>query len=299
MPFLCIGLGIITILLMIRLILLRYAMKQSIRQMTELEKNPGSNRQLAVTNVDRQLERLLKQINDIYAARQQERIIYQRREAQIRREIENISHDLRTPLTSILGYVNLLEETDDKKEKEEYLEIIRKRAKVLQGFIQDFYELSRIEADDYPLVLEQVAVQNVLTEVALAYYAEFEKRNIQVEVDLQEKSSYIVADNIAFHRIINNLIQNSLKYAEGFVKIRQYTRDKNCIIQIQNPKGNLTKQELALIFDRFYTGDPSRNNQSTGLGLTIAKILTEKMKGSIDTRIEDETFVVELIFPER
>lgn len=299
MPYLCIGLSIITILLITRLILLRHAMKQSIKQMMELEKNPGSNHQLTVTNVDKQLESLLKQVNNIYTARQQERIVYQRRETQIRREIENISHDLRTPLTSILGYVNLLEETDDKKEKYEYLEIIRKRAKVLQGFIQDFYELSRIEADDYPLVLERIAVQNVLTEVVLAYYAEFEKRKIQVEIDLQEEPAYIVADNIAIHRIINNLVQNALKYTEGLVKIRQYTMDKNCIVRIQNPKGSLTNQELALIFDRFYTGDPSRNNQSTGLGLTIAKILTEKMKGSIEGRIEDEDFIVELIFPER
>jgi signal transduction histidine kinase len=265
--------------------------------MDAIEKQPQSNRQLKALTANRNVELLLKRINDIYQARQQERIIYQRRETQIRREIENISHDLRTPLTSIMGYVDLMKDKQTQEsEKAEFLEIIQKRARVLQGFIQDFYELSMIEADDYPIKLDAVQIQNSLSEVVVAYYHEFEKRLIQVEVNLEEKPCYIIADKIQLNRILNNLVQNALKYTKNSFILKQFNLNGDCILQFQNDKNQMNESELKLIFDRFYTGDLSRSNQSTGLGLTIVRILTEKMNGHIEARLEGDLFMIELRF---
>ncbi|MFT4142848.1 MAG: HAMP domain-containing sensor histidine kinase [Mobilitalea sp.] len=289
---------VLVVLLVIRLSFLFRSIKTAIKQMSLIEQLPEENQQIKDIPFDKNLEQLLKKINELYRARQEERIAYQRREMQIRREIENISHDLRTPLTSILGYVDLIQNDDlEENEKEEYLQIIKKRAKVLQGFIQDFYELSRIEGEDYPLKLEAVTIQTILAETAVAYFNEFEKKNIQVNLELLDHKTDLIADKIQLNRIFNNLIQNALKYATEVFAIKQIDGNKECILRFQNDKGSITKKELELIFDRFYSGDSSRNNHSTGLGLTITKILVEKMKGSINAYLEEELFVIELRFP--
>lgn len=297
MTYISIGFIILSIILAARYYLLRRAISHAAKQMEAIEQNPESNRQLKSSITDYKLEQLLTKINDIYQARQQERITYQRRETQIRREIENISHDLRTPLTSIIGYVNLIQEEIQSKNQEEYLGIIHKRAKVLQGFIQDFYELSRIEGDDYPLLYDSVHIQNMISEAAVAYYNEFEKEHIKVEIELEEESRFIIADKIQFNRILNNLIQNALKYSNCLFIIRQFKLEGNCVIQFKNDKNKMTEEQLKFIFDRFYTGDLSRSNQNSGLGLTITKLLVEKMKGKVEARLEEDLFIVEISFP--
>jgi Osmosensitive K+ channel histidine kinase len=300
MLYFCLVLFIISILLTAHLLFLNRAIQDALKQMEEIEEHPERNRQLKAIQSNRIIEGLFNRINRIYMARQQERIVYQRRETQIRREIENISHDLRTPLTSIIGYVDLIRDTETKEEeKQEYLDIIYKRARVLQGFIQDFYEISRIEGDDYPFLLDTVSVQSILSDAAVAYYNEFERKHIHVMIDLSEKQSFIIADKIQLNRILNNLIQNALKYAQNQFCIQQSVKDGRCIIKFINDKGNMKEEELKLIFDRFYTGDQTRNNGSTGLGLTITKMLVEKMKGCIDARFENDSFVIELQWMER
>ncbi len=300
MLYFCLLLIIVIILLTAHLLYLNRAIQDASKQMDEIDEHPERNRQLKAIQTNRLIEELFNKVNNIYVARQQERIVYQRRETQIRREIENISHDLRTPLTSIIGYVDLIQDTETKEEeKREYLDIIYKRARVLQGFIQDFYEISRIEGDDYPFLLDTISVQTMLSDAAVAYYNEFERKHIQVKIDLSEKQSFIIADKIQLNRILNNLIQNALKYAEQQFSIRQFVKEGRCIIQFRNDRGNMKEEELKLVFDRFYTGDHTRNNGSTGLGLTITKMLVEKMKGCIDARFEDDTFIIELQWMER
>ncbi len=298
MQYVCVALILLVLLLAVRLYFLHRDLRLAIKNMDEIEEHPDQNRQLKSQSGNQSIEQLLKRINLLYNARQTERIIYQRREEQIRQEIENISHDLRTPLTSILGYLNLIEDEDTSvAEKTEYLEIIRRRARILQGFIGDFYEISRIEADDYSFQLTSIPVQHSLKEVAVAYYLEFEKRNISVDISLEDIPCYIIADKLQFERILNNLVQNALKYAEKQFMIKQLHTKDSCCIQFINDTANLTEEELSRIFERFYTGDQSRANQSSGLGLTITKLLTEKMKGHINARIEQNLFIIELTWP--
>jgi signal transduction histidine kinase len=295
MLYLCIGLFLIIVILSARLYFLCKSIISATKQMEEIELHPEMNRQLKAFTIDKKIEALLKKINDLYGARQLERNVYQRREIQIRREIENISHDLRTPLTSILGYVDLIQDKETTEaERAEYLMIIYKRARVLQGFIHDFYEISRIEGDNYPFLLERIPVQGILSEAVVAYYHEFEKNKIQVTVELEEKQSFLIADKIQLNRILNNLIQNAFKFAQIQFIVTQFTLDGYCILQFKNDKNMMTEEDLNIIFDRFYTGDRSRNEQSTGLGLTITKVLVEKMKGQIEAKIEKNLFVIEL-----
>ncbi len=295
MLYVSIILLIIIIILALQLNFVYRAMNKASKQLDEIEKDPKKNRQLKGIATNPSIEKLFQRINIIYQARQDERIVYQRRETQIRREIENISHDLRTPLTSIIGYVDLIKDEETKEgERQEYLNIIYDRAKVLQAFIGEFYEISRIEGEDYPLLLDKVPVQRMLQEAVVAYYHEFETRNIQVNIDLDRKKSFIIADQIQFNRILNNLIQNALKYATNQFTIKQFSHEGICIMQFINDRNNIREEELNHIFDRFFTGDASRTNGSSGLGLTITKLLVEKMQGQIDARLDEGMFVIEL-----
>lgn len=294
MIYLLVVLSIIIFSLAASLFYLRLSIKKTIDQMEDIEIHPERNRQLKGITADSKYQELLNRINYIYQVRQKERIVYQKSETRIRREIENISHDLRTPLTSILGYLELIKDCQSEEEKAEFLDIIHKRAKVLQGFIQDFYELSRIEADDYPLLYDVCEVQTMLKETLAAYYYDFETKMIDVTVDLEEEPSYITADKIQFNRILNNLIQNALKYAKHSFTLRQFTAQGCCVLQFSNDTTIITKENMNLLFDRFYTGNQTGNSQNTGLGLTITKLLTEKMSGIIEARLEDQIFTVEL-----
>ncbi|MDF2543364.1 MAG: sensory transduction protein kinase [Herbinix sp.] len=297
MIYIVIGLSCICIILTARYCYLQRSIKSAVKQMIEIEQKPEQNRQLKGIIVSRELEQLFCKINELYQNRQQERIIYMKRETQIRSEIENISHDLRTPLTSIIGYVDLIEDVQTTSmERDEYLKIIKKRARVLQGFIHDFYELSRMEGENYPIDLTSIMVQDSLSDVIVAYYHEFEKKQIHVEIILEEKPCFIIADQIQFNRILNNIIQNALKYASHTFIVKQIRKEEECILLFQNDKNQMREENLKLIFDRFYTGDLTRNNQNTGLGLTISKLLTEKMKGSIRAYLEGDLFTIELIW---
>ncbi len=288
-------LGICFMMLLFYHVGFRMALIHVGKQMDAMEGDPESNRQLKVSFVSSALEALVAKMNQVYRIRQEERIRYLRRENQIRMEIENISHDLRTPLTSLLGYIDLMQDVRTTEvEREEYLQIMYKRAKILQGFIQEFYELSRLEGDDYPFVWETIHVQNTLSEVLVAYYNEFEKRNIKVDILLHEIPCYIIADQIQMNRVLNNLIQNALKYTTSNFTVRQCISKSECIIQLENDIDQMCEEELNEIFNRFYTNDPTRNTQSTGLGLTISKLLTEKMMGSIQASLKENIFTIEL-----
>ena len=173
MVYVCLGLSLFLVFLLFKLFFLRKTIAKTIEQMKEMELQPEKNRKLKAITADNQFQRLLSVINKVYLARQEERIGYQRKETKIRNDIENISHDLRTPLTSVLGYLELMEDSNSEEERQEYLGIVRKRARLLQSFIQDFYELSIAEGDKYPLVLENIEVQSILKECMVAYYHEF------------------------------------------------------------------------------------------------------------------------------
>lgn len=296
------GVNYLSIILMVLLFLLAaylfYLMrviKSTIKQMEEIRASSVGNRQLRAISANKVYDKLLKSINDVYEDWQQERIIAQKKSRKVRQEIENISHDLRTPLTSIIGYVDLCKDKQiTEEEKTEYLHIIQKRARVLQSFIMDFYEISRMEGDSFPLEIDRLAVQNTLGEIIVAYYHEMEQKKLNVEVNLEEKQCFILVDKIQFHRVINNLIQNAIKYARKNISLQQFTTKDECIIQIKNEKNQMKEEELKLIYDRFYTGDISRTSGSTGLGLTISKLLVEKMQGNIRAFLEEDFFVIEL-----
>ena len=240
-------------------------------------------------------EELLVCLNQLLELRQEERAAYRRKEQELRRQIANVSHDLRTPLTSILGYLQLLEGDGLSPEKKgEYLAVVEGRARTLQVFIATFYDLSRIEGGELPLEREKVDLGQALSDQLAASYEQIEEAGLDMEVDLAPDLPPVWADSGAVTRIFSNLLTNALRHGKDALSIRLYREGNGVVSAFSNRAEDLTAEDAAHVFERFYTADKMRTGQSTGLGLAIVKALAERMGHSAAARWEDGVFTVEV-----
>lgn len=280
-----------------RFFLLSKNIREAKDNLKEISKDIEKNRRLTLFSPHKDMENLLEEMNNYLEITQMEKIKSSLREKELRKEIENISHDLRTPLTSILGYIDLMKDEEiSNEEKYEYISIVEKKSRALKNLIQDFYDLSRLETDEYKIEIKNIDIHKELMEQLLIFYNDFDKKNIDVELNLGDEAIIIQGDLKIIERIFINLIQNAIKYTKDIFKacIKE-SRDNIDIIFSNNVK-NLEEIPVEKLFNRFYMKDESRNNQSSGLGLTITKLLVEKMNGSIKAEINDNFIHFKITF---
>lgn len=280
-----------------RFFLLSRNINKVVKDFKYISENMDTNRKFKLGYPDRNLEKLLVEINNYLEETQNYKLKYIKREEDIRKEIENISHDLRTPLTSIRGYLELIDDEDiTENEKKDYIQIVEKRAKVLQSLIQDFYDLSRLENNDYNFNIEIIDINKELKEQILMFYNDFEKKNIDVDIKLEEKPMFVNLDKNAIERVFHNLIQNATKYSKSKFCISMNRTDNGIIIELKNDVDDINKEELDLLFNRFYIKDNSRSRDSSGLGLTITKFLVESMNGKIEAKLDKGYIIFKIKF---
>lgn len=280
-------------LLLVLLLWLRRgsALDRAARELREARTQPGKRLRLA--SPDRHVEDLLAQINGLLEDREQEIRALREQEESLRRQIANVSHDLRTPLTSILGYLQLLEsEQLTPQQRRHYLEIVSDRAKVLQELITAFYDLSRIEGGEYPLDLQPVDLRRALEPLLAGFYEDFERAGFQVTVELDDRLPPVLADPGAVTRILTNLIGNALKHGSTVLSIRLYANEDQLVTAFSNDAPDLSPEDLSRVFERFYTADQMRTGQNTGLGLAIVKALAQRMGHTAFAELKNGSFTV-------
>ena len=244
---------------------------------------------------NRAAEELFAAVNRLLELRQEENAAYRRKEQELRRQIANVSHDLRTPLTSILGYLQLLEQEELSPEKRrEYFRVVEGRARTLQTFIASFYDLSRIEGGEWPLEREKVDLARALSDQLAAAYAQIEEAGLEMEVDVAGGLPAVWADSGAVARIFSNLLTNALRHGSDTLSVRLYREDGVLVSSFSNRADGLTAEDADHVFERFYTADKMRTGQSTGLGLAIVRALAERMGHTAAARWEDGRFTVEV-----
>ena len=274
----------------------RHTLEQGLLQAARRMKAQMANEttvRLALPCPSRGAEQLLANLNDLLELRQAERADYRRKEQELRRQIANVSHDLRTPLTSILGYLQLLEGDSLPPEKrQEYFQVIEGRARTLQTFIASFYDLSRIEGGELPLEREKVDLGRALSDQLAAAYQQIEEAGFEMEVDMADGLPPVWADSGAVTRIFSNLLTNALRHGVGTLSVKLYRDGGYLVSAFSNRADGLTAEDAAHVFERFYTADKMRTGQSTGLGLAIVKALAERMGHTASARWEDGWFTV-------
>lgn len=287
-------LSIVCTVLAVRLYTVERALKGAAGQLKEAQVS-GSTSRLLLVAPNASAEELIAAINGLLELRQTDEADYRRRETALRHQISNVSHDLRTPLTSILGYLQLLEgDTLSAEERNEYLTIIEGRAKALQTLITSFYDLSRLDGGEYPLVRDKIDLHTILSGLVAGFYNDLTASGLEVEVDLAEGLPQAWGDPSAALRVFTNLIRNALDHGQGILAIRLYREGNEVVTAFQNGAGGLTEEDVSHVFDRSFTSDKNRTSHNTGLGLAIVKALSEQMGCKTAASVKENTFTIDV-----
>jgi len=288
---LCILLSVIVIVLLTK----NYLLKKSMREIyTDFEKclSDDTNVQITVSSGDKTVTRLAKAINLQLTKLRKSKQQYSDGDRELKEAITNISHDLRTPLTAICGYLDLLEKQNHSEDTERYIEQIRNRSEVLKQLTEELFRYSIISSTP-ELSYEKVNLCRVLEESLISFEGTMQQAGIQPEIQMPNVPVWRTLDYSAVVRVFGNIINNAIRYSDGDFQVRL---EENGRITFSNTSNKLTTVEVGKLFDRFYTVDTAR--KSTGLGLAIAKTLVEKMNGKIEANIKNKKLNIVICFPE-
>ena len=285
---------------------------KKITKQVEYISEKETNKEVVVGVPNKSVKDLANSINELVRKKKESRQEHIKLEHELREAIANISHDLRTPLTSILGYVQLVEGKlnlnnrdfnieDSLSEEEEnlqkvagYLEIIKSRAGTLNELVESFYELSKISSNDSTLELEAIHMERITCELIADFYQNFVDKNLKLQIDIPQKVSSIIGEKKSVERVIMNLLQNTLRYAKEEVEISIEETESQVMLSVTNERGEVSEEDIPFLFNRFFMANRVRSGEGTGIGLAVVKKLVELMKGEVEAKINGEklSFVV-------
>lgn len=250
---------------------------------------------LDISLIDKDLERLAGILNQ-YNIRQRQAVAgVLRNEAYLKESVANISHDLRTPLTVILGHLQLLQKENLESIQAQRVKVIFSKAEKMKELVETFYDLSILEEQQTVPEKEKFNISNMLINLITENAVALEKENILPEINLPDYSIYVYSDKNMVERILQNLLTNAIKYSVGTIKITLMEKENNNIIfTIENPMSDSSEIDCNRLFDRFYTGDKSRHNGSTGLGLAVVKTLVAILGGNIVAKVHANSLIITL-----
>lgn len=240
--------------------------------------------------------RLKERINRFLEQWHRQREAAAKKEQMISDTYTNLSHDIRTPLTSLDGYFQLLRDETDKSAQEHYIDIIQERITSLKDMLEELFMFTKLKNDSFKLELSNCCVSRLLKQTVFSYYEEWKKQGIEPSLDICEDTIFITANAQALRRVLQNVIKNALVHGQNSICIQMKQKNKIVHILVSNDVKNPDDIDVDKVFERFYKADEARSISSSGLGLSIAKELVERMGGSIEARLEGKRFVVEIQF---
>ena len=246
---------------------------------------------LSVSSSDRALRELAANLNDQLRLLRRERQRFQQGDQSLKEAVTGVAHDLRTPLTAIRGYLDLMEGQALTSDQRRYLRLIRDRTEHLTDLTEELLLSSAAAAR--ALKPETVDLGRELEEALAAYYGAFSARDLQVTADLPEAPVERRLDREALSRVLGNVLSNALKYSGGDLAV---TLTAAGCAAFSNAAPDLTEVTAQRLFDRYFTVETGRG--STGLGLAIARELTERMGGSLEAQFARGRLTVTVDFPE-
>lgn len=239
---------------------------------------------------------LSDRLNDLLELRRKEKQYYQEKETLIADTYTNLSHDIRTPLTSLDGYFQLMEACENVEEQRRYLNIIHERIHSLNEMLEELFMFTKLKNESYRLELTSCCINRILKETVFSYYDDWVRREIQPDIQITEEQLYIDGNKQGLSRIIQNVIKNGLDHGEKKIRIVLKREQNRAVLRISNQVTASEQIDIEHVFDRFYKADAARSKTSTGLGLSIAREFVRRMNGEIGAKIEENEFIVEMSF---
>lgn len=249
-----------------------------------------TNMQITVSSGDRHIRRLAADINRELKLLRAQRRRYQQGDRELKEAVTNISHDLRTPLTAISGYLELLEEEEKSEAAKRYLSCIKNRTEAMKELTEELFCYTIVRTEE-PKKKEETDISGVLEESLLNFYGAMVSAGITPEIQITDKKMIRNVNKTSLVRVFGNIISNMIKYSEGEMKVELLDSGE---IRFSNKAPKLRAVQVEKLFDRFFTVEDAR--VSTGLGLSIAKTLTEEMGGNIRAEYREETLTIFLVF---
>lgn len=243
-------------------------------------------------------DQLINEINSLLRKIRDIRADYSRKSHELEQMMTNISHDLRTPLTSAMGYINLIQNADlSETEKSRELDIVGRRLVRLEELINSFFELSQIVSSGKEPKKTEINLISVLEESIVHYYDDYCNQGRLIDLEYEYRKLMFFSNQNMLMRIFDNLISNALKHGNGDLKINVKSTE-NLQITFTNEYSS-ADMDIEHIFDEFYTTDISRTKGNTGLGLAISKQFTELLGGNIQANLNGNSFILTITFTKK
>ncbi|NBJ89805.1 sensor histidine kinase [Acutalibacter sp. 1XD8-36] len=250
-----------------------------------------TNTLIDISSRDKAMRELASEINAELRRLRRERLRYQQGDLELKAAVTNISHDLRTPLTAICGYLELLQGEELTEKAEEYTGIIKGRTELLRTLTEELFRYCVVLSDPGGLSVEPVDLGAALETSLASFYAVFTEKGITPEIIMPEERVMRRLDKAALSRVFSNLLSNAAKYSDGDLRVELTVEGR---LSFANTCRALSGVEVEKLFDRFYTVEAAR--KSTGLGLSIARALAERMGGELIAEYIDGSLVMTAVF---
>ncbi len=289
-----IALYIIFFLIIIILVAKIYILKKSLKEIeSSLDKilKSDTNNLITTSSSDKDIKNLIIFLNKELKELRKQKLQYEAGNQELKKNITNISHDLRTPLTAINGYIDLLEKEKINGSQKKYLNILKKKANELTELTSQLFDFSKTIDFNIQINKERCCINEILEETLSSYYAVFKEQNIVLNILICKEKIYKMINKISLIRIFENILSNVLKYSDGDLNVEL---KENGLIIFSNKANKLDETTVQKIFDRYFTVENA--NKSTGIGLSIAKQLVELNNGTIIAKYIKENLIIEIQF---
>ncbi len=284
------------VILTARLLCYQKQVRHLIRELKLMEETDTKGKLTSAVHIGR-TEEAISIMNRVLDKERRQTEELKKENRSYRESITGISHDIRTLLTSVKGYVQMLSNPKAQEERKvEYLTIIERRLQDLTEMLDMLFEYARIEAGEIELMSERLNVRNLFADTVSLFYEDFTAKECEPEVTLPQGPCYMQGDRHAFVRIVENLAKNALVHGTGGYRFSLSEEGGHIRILVSNRTESIEAQDIDRIFDRFYTTDLSRSRKTTGLGLAIVKEFARQMGGTAEASLEGELFTITVTF---
>lgn len=282
------------LILLFKYIQIRKQIRNLSKQMAALT-NGKSEKMLDISLIDKDLEQLAGILNQYNDKQRQSIAGILRHEEYLKESVADISHDLRTPLTVILGHLQLLKKEDLTDRQAQRIEIINNKAERMKELVQTFYDLSALDAGQITPRREDFNLSNLLINLITENAPALEAKNLSPQIDLPEHTVYLHSDFSMVERILQNLLTNAIRYSSDDIRMRLRKKgEKGAVFTVENPMEGKIEINPDRLFERFYTGEKSGHHGGTGVGLAVVKLLTDKLGGNVSAEIKSNVLTVTL-----
>lgn len=281
-------LAALCIFLLIKIHLMHKSTREIIEKLDMIIQG-DTNNIISVSSSDKQIKQLAKELNKRLKQLRKQQLRYQSGDRELKDAITNVSHDIRTPLTAIMGYLEIMKDIPKSEKLSQYLAIIQGRAEAMKTLTEELFRYSVVLSGENVSV-QQTVINKLLEDSIMGAFGALTEKGITPKVDITETKIVRTLDPNALSRVFSNLLSNALKYSSGELEI---TLREPCVITFSNQADELTQTQIEKLFDRFYTVESA--HKSTGLGLSIARTLVEQMGGTITASLDKTILTITII----